>query len=208
MTFEVTNDREDEKTPPPLLGKDHQRGDQEEIMAGSQTKTNKVYEEGQCDEGDDTLVPGQDLDLGIKSGQETLPKSQDSVELAGGKNKDREQVLKCEEGDRGDGEEATEGESSLTERSPEAHNSHTEATQPLEPDAHTDLIGSALEDGETTKEAVTHALGEQFLLLSENDLPIADCELGQLASLSPTKDKSEQERPDEVLDPGMTLRET
>lgn len=229
MTFEVTNDSEDEKTLPSSLSKDHQHGDHGEMMAGPQTGTNKGYEEGGHEEMEDALMPGQDLGLGNKPEEETLPKRQDSVELVQGKNELHEEEVEigktmsvnsqtelekpdrthftCKEHEEPRKEEhvlksekETEGESALTERSPESHMSHTEASQLHESEQQK---RSALEDGETSKEAVMHVLGEKFLpKLSTKDLPIADCELGELASRAPTLEKR-----DEVLDPSMSDQE-
>ncbi|KAK3535966.1 hypothetical protein QTP70_022859 [Hemibagrus guttatus] len=195
-TFEVTNDSLDEKTQPSSISKGqnpHQHKDHEEMMAGLQTETNRVYEEM-----GNALSSDQDLDLGIKPEEETMPKCQDSTELEQGKDKRHEReveggktttvnsqteleitskehkepneehhVLKCEEEDQGDGEqrnEATERESGLTERSPETYNSQTEASE-SEAHIHTteQQICSTLEDGGTSKEVAMHALGEDSL---------------------------------------------
>lgn len=123
--------------------------------------------------------------------------------------KEQEHLLKREKADQSDTEqreEAPEGESALIERSPEAHKSHIEASQSHE--AHTDVMNSTLQDGEASKEAARNVLGEHFLPLSANNLTVADCELEQLASRSPTTDKNEQERRNEVFEPSMSHRET
>lgn len=216
MTFEVTNDSEKERTQPSSISKDqnpHQHRDHEEMMAGPQTETNRVYEEM-----GNALICDQDLDLGIKPEEETI--CQDSAELGQGKDKHHEReveggktasvnsqtdleitskehkdpneekhVLKCEEDDQ-DGEQrnkATERESGLLERSPETYNSQTEAS---ESEAHIHTTEqqkcSALEAGGTSKEVVMHALGGESL---------------------PTTDENEQEKRDEVLDLSMFCRE-
>lgn len=224
MAFAVTNGGE--KTQPSLSGKDHRHGDREEMGDGHQTEMNKVYEEMK-----DLLIP--DLNLGIKAEVDTPPKSQDSVGSAGGKDefheaevdigkttsvssqtevenldgirftsKDHEEpkeqgnVQKCEEEDQ---EES--GESALTRRSPEPLKSQPEASQSHESEAHVDV--TAWEDGETS-EAVMHVLGEQCPTLSADDLLVSHRELEQLSSQSPTVHKSDQEMPDEVLDPSMS----
>ncbi|XP_053487466.1 centrosomal protein of 290 kDa isoform X3 [Ictalurus furcatus] len=200
-TFEVTNDNKDEKTQSSSLSKDqspHQRGEHEEIMAGPCTEANNVYEKGGHEEMEAMLIPGQDLDLGSKAENETLPKSQDSEELVREKDelregeveirktmsvcsqtelekldgtrftskereelKEQEHVLQREEEDQGDREQRNEapvGETALTERSPESHKSQTGASQSHESEAHVHTTEqqehSALEDGETSKEAV------------------------------------------------------
>lgn len=227
MTFEVTNDSEDEKTLPSSLSKDHLHdGDHKEIMTGPQTETNKGYEEGGHEEMEALSMLGQNLDLGNEPEEETLPKRQDSVEPRQGKDELHEEEVEigkmmsvnsqteqekrdrtpflCEEHEEQHvvkSEKETDGESALTEGSPELHMSCTEGSQLHESETHIRMTEqqkrSALEDGETSQEAVMHGPGEKFPpKLSTKDLPIADCELGLLASQAPTMDK-----PDEVLDP-------
>lgn len=72
--------------------------------------------------------------------------------------KEQEHVLQCEEEDQGDREQRNEapvGKTALTERS---HKSQTGASQSHESEAHVHMTEqqecSALEDGETSKEAV------------------------------------------------------
>lgn len=224
-TFEVADDGEDDQPQPSLPSRDHQHGDHDELTVGPQTETDKVHEET---EG--ALIPGRDLGFGSKPEQESLPAEQagrkdglhegevdvavnprtEEEELDGAKftAKEHEEAKEQEHQDRGDGEqreEATEGESALTERSPEADKSLAEASQSHESEAHIDITVSASENGETSEKTNGE---ERCLTLSANKILIADCELGQLTSQSPTTDKSEQERRDEVLDPSMSRRET
>lgn len=216
MTFEVANNSEDEKS----QSKDHQHGEHEK-MSGPRTKTIK---ECRREETKDTVLPGQDIDSGIKPEQETWAKSQTSVEVTGGTDEICEEMERPEEEENygrtcltskepeepskeenhDDGvrrEEATEGQSAPTERSPEARNSLAAASPSHKSEAHVDMIVSALGDAETAKEeAALCVLEEQFLHSSASALLIAGCELGPLASRCPSKDTNEQERGDEVPD--------
>lgn len=198
------------------------------MMSGPRTKTIK---ECRHEEPKDAVLPGQDIDSGIKSEQETLAKSQPPVEVTVGTDEIREEMGRpasvnsqteeesfdrtcltskepeepSEEENHDDGErrdEATEGQSALTERSPEARNSLAAASPSHKSEAHVDMIVSALGDAETSEEeAALHVLEEQFLHSSASDLLVAGSELGSLASRCPTKDTNEQERGDEVPRP-------
>lgn len=86
MALALTNDSKDEKTQPSLSSQDHQHVDQEEMMGGHHTESNKVYEEME-----DMLIPGQDLNFGIEPELDTSHKSHTSVESAGGKDEPQDE---------------------------------------------------------------------------------------------------------------------
>ncbi|XP_047658167.1 centrosomal protein of 290 kDa isoform X2 [Tachysurus fulvidraco] len=176
------NASEDENTQTLSLSKDqnlHQHRDHE-MMAGA----NEVHEDSGHEETRDALIPGQDLDFGIKPEEETSPVCQDTAEPEQGKDEihegeeeerrtksvysqtDREIASEEHEEqnevehvseDQGDGEQKnkeTEREPGLTEGSPESPKIQTH--------------------GETT---MMHALGEESL---------------------PSMDETEQEKRDET----------
>ncbi|XP_053361677.1 centrosomal protein of 290 kDa isoform X3 [Clarias gariepinus] len=203
MTFEVTNDIEDEKAQLSTSSKDqrsYQDGDHKDTLTKTQTETDTVCEEGGHHAMEDTSIGGQEFDLGNKPEQETPPKSQDSGEVTEGKDELHEGEVEISkmasvtsqtklglfDGSKVTLKEHEEpNEQECEEKDQQNEGADKEPASPRDKSELTDQEKS--KDGETSKE-------EKVLL----KLSAKHHELGQLASPSSTADKNEQERQDET----------
>lgn len=158
------------------------------MMAGAQTKTNEVYEDGGHEETRDALMPGQDLDLGIKPKEETLPECQDTVEPEQGKDE-------IHEGEEEDGRTKSVYSQKDLEITSEEHEEPNEVEHMLEEDQGdgeqkneaTEREPGLTEGSPESPKSQTHGETSMMHALGEESLP--------------STDENEQEKRDEVLDP-------